>query len=229
MVRYHTSFIRSTNMNLRNSIIYILLLAFFTKLICATTKLLNSKSKDNNIVDSFPDEDAVDKMKPLSEKLETSTNNIIEIVNKHKETINDIYLKVLSIPNLIFVLAITNQSLRTEITNHLWIATVYLSTLYTFLTLILFTLLTLIITNHIYNKHKTKLQQHSTKLNEFLYKKHIPNEEIQKEMIATIQANPVTRTITFFRFMTNLSGIINICSFILFIIFISKLLIIDKL
>lgn len=193
---------------------------------CKQIKQMPNTNNNDSI--STPDDQAAEKMSTLSVELETTTNNINDTINKHKDYISDIHLKILSIPNIIFTLAITNVDLRSLILAHHILSISYLATLFTFLALILFNLITLHITNYDYIQHKNKLTAYSNKLNGILDINHIPNEVLQREMISCLQKSPVTKKISTFRFLTNLFGFINIISFILFIICTSYIVIIKK-
>lgn len=166
-------------------------------------------------------DDAIEKMSPLTTEISNSIDDLTALINKHRDAISDIYLKTLSIPNVVFTLIITNTYFREQIVSSWYLPFLFKSVIISYCLLITFTILSLYVTNFFYAKHKATLSSISGELNESIESKKIPTKEMQVRAKKILMDYPVKWGITLIRFLVATAGIINIISLIAFIITIS--------
>lgn len=184
-------------------------------------KRIAMQSNSNEDTQPIIVKDAVDRMSPLTTEISASIDNLTELINKHRDTVSDIYLKTLGIPNIVFTLIITNEYFRQNIINSHLLTFLFMSAIISYCSLILFTVSSLYVTNIFYNRHKTKLCNISDDLNTDIEKQQVPAIEKQEKAKQILIDLPVKSLVKIFRAIVAISGIVNIISLIAFIITIS--------
>ena len=148
------------------------------------------------------------------EKLTDSINNLTDAYNENKKHLYDIFMKVLAIPNLIIITAISNQNIKQIILNDPVSSKFYLITIFSFLLLIICYILSFSAGMELFKTRKDELK----KISHNLCNGSSLNSDVQKSINDKIMNySEFSKFIKFFEKITNVLNIVNVVSFIMFI------------
>ena len=170
----------------------------------------------NKVKVSDNQQDVANKFK---EALNQSRVNLIDALNNNQKQLYDIFFKVIGVPNIIIILAVSNKELRELVHSHFYLKCFYLSIIYSYLVALLLYISDFFVSNYAFNKKIKKIDKYSRNVQkainveselelDFQYKM---NESIEDTHHLHKAAQVIAKSI-------KVIYLINVISFIIFIV-----------
>lgn len=151
--------------------------------------------------------------------LNESRVNMIDALNENQNHLYDIFFKVIGIPNIIIILAASNQHTRELIQQVFYLKCAYLLTIYSYLAALFFYISSFFLGNHEFKKKIGKADKYSKKLQLIINQGTELDEVFQNKMNGLIEStHHFHKLVPLIKNIIGFVYVVNVISFIVFIV-----------
>jgi hypothetical protein len=151
--------------------------------------------------------------------LNQSRLNMIEALNDNQKQLYDLFFKVIGVPNIIVISAISNTYLRNILHSEFYLKCFYLLIIYSYLVSLMLYVGSFFFGNYGFKKKIRKIDKYSSRLQGIIDNYDQLEDVFQDKMNSVIcSTHHVHRLVPFIQKTLSITYVVNILSFIIFII-----------